>query len=278
MTIFINILAALLLFTTQSHSTAQAQTLDKIKAKGVIVVGTKTDFPPFGYMDAAGNIVGLEPELAADIAKRLGVRLEIVPVTSANRMKFLQEGKIDLMIATMSVTEEREKVVGIITPHYYATRIGLMAPKAKNIRDEGDLKGRTICSLAGAFFNNRLQTEFTQKDLLLFPNLAEIEAALQKNLCDGFVFDDVLLIYKKRSEGNKWDDYEVIEMTEFDPVPWGIAVRLEEKNGPWGRKVSEIVADWLRSEQLLAWEKKWVGQNTTWLQAVSLRMKGEAKR
>lgn len=274
----LGILAAVLFLTAQGNSIAQAQTLEKIKQKGVVVIGTKTDFPPFGHKDAAGNVVGLEPELAADVAKRLGVKLEIVPVTSANRIKFLQEGKIDLMIATMSVTEEREKAVGIITPHYYATRIGVIAPKSKNIRDERDLKGKTICSLAGAFFNSRLQADFTQKELLLFPNITEIEGALQKNLCDGFVFDDVLLIYKKRTEGDKWKDYEVTEMTEFDPVPWGIAVRLEEKNGEWGRKISQIIADWLRSEQLLAWENKWVGQNTTWLKAVSLRMKGSAAR
>ena len=165
---------------------SQADTLDNVKRKGVLVVGTKADYAPFGFLDASGNIVGLEADLAGDVAKRLGVKLELVPVTSANRMQLLQEGKIDLMIATMSVTPEREKAVGIISPHYYATRIGVLAPKSANIKDETDLKGKRICALAGVFFNDRLKTEFTQQDLLVFNSTIDNEAALLADKCVGF--------------------------------------------------------------------------------------------
>ena len=68
-----------------------------------------------------GKIVGFEPDLAADIAKRLGVKLELVPVVASNRIQFLQQGKIDLMIATMSDTPERRKIVDIVEPDYYAS-------------------------------------------------------------------------------------------------------------------------------------------------------------
>src|SRR5712671_5300433 len=80
---------------------AAAQTLDKIKQRGVLVVGTKADYKPFGFRDTSGAIVGFEPDLARDVASRLGVRLELEPVVSSNRMQFLQQGKIDLMLATM---------------------------------------------------------------------------------------------------------------------------------------------------------------------------------
>src|SRR5437764_11226107 len=93
-----------------------AQTLDKVKQRGVIVVGTKADYKPFGFRDTSGAIVGFEPDLARDVADRLGVKLEIEPVVSSNRMQFLQQGKIDLMIATMNDTAERRKTVGIIDP------------------------------------------------------------------------------------------------------------------------------------------------------------------
>src|SRR5437762_90756 len=83
---------------------AQADAMDDIKKKGVLVVGVKTDYPPWGTRDASGNIVGMEPDMAADVAKRLGVKVELVAVVSSNRMQFLQQGKIDLMIATMSDT------------------------------------------------------------------------------------------------------------------------------------------------------------------------------
>lgn len=258
-------------------SATYADTLDNVKKKGVLVVGTKVDYAPFGFKNVEGKPIGLEPDLAADVARRLGVKLELVPVTSANRMNFLQEGKIDLMIATMSVSDEREKVVGIINPHYYATRVSVIAHKDAQMHDEADLDGKRICSLAGAFFNARLQAEFTHQDLILFKSVPEIEAALAQRQCVGFVFDDVLLIYKKRTEAEKWRDYDLIELTEFDPVPWGIAVRLEEKNTAWGKLISSIVTDWLRTDTLLNLENKWLSQNTTWLKAVHIKMSGAHK-
>ena len=63
-----------------------AQTLDKIKQRGVLVVGTKADYKPFGFRDPSGAIVGLEPDIAKLVADKLGVKLEIEPVVSSNRM------------------------------------------------------------------------------------------------------------------------------------------------------------------------------------------------
>ncbi|MBO0754022.1 MAG: transporter substrate-binding domain-containing protein, partial [Bradyrhizobiaceae bacterium] len=104
-----------------------AQTLDKIRERSVVVVGTKADYKPFGFRDPTGAIVGFEPDLAKDVAERLGVRLELEPVVSANRMQFLQQGKIDLMLATMNVTDERRRTVGIVEPSYYASGVNVFA-------------------------------------------------------------------------------------------------------------------------------------------------------
>src|SRR5215216_5581139 len=81
---------------------ASAQTLDKIMSRGVLVVGTKADYKPFGFRDPSGAIVGFEPDIGKEVADKLGVKLELEPVVSSNRMQFLQQGKIDLMIATMN--------------------------------------------------------------------------------------------------------------------------------------------------------------------------------
>jgi len=145
---------------------ASADQLEEIKKKGVLVVGVKTDYPPWGMRDTAGAIVGMEPEMAADVAKRLGVKLELVSVVSSNRMQFLQQGKIDLMIATMSDTPERRKVVGIVDPVYYASGVAIMANKKANIKSAADLKGKPVCALQGAFYNNDLQPNTPVKTLL----------------------------------------------------------------------------------------------------------------
>ncbi|MEO6895474.1 MAG: transporter substrate-binding domain-containing protein, partial [Caldimonas sp.] len=100
----VSIVAAAAVLALAGVTSARADALADIKSKGVLVVGTKADYRPFGFIDPSGKIVGFEPDLAADVAKRLGVKLELVPVVSSNRMQFLQQGKIDLMIATMSDT------------------------------------------------------------------------------------------------------------------------------------------------------------------------------
>src|SRR5262249_51760838 len=105
---------------------AHATSIDEIKARGVLIAGAKTDYPPYGFTDSTGAIAGFEPDLAADLAKQLGVGLKILPVLSSNRIEMLKSGAIDLVIATMSITEERRKEAGIVDPPYYAAGAGLL--------------------------------------------------------------------------------------------------------------------------------------------------------
>lgn len=262
-------LAALSLNVTPSSADALAE----IKAKGTLIVGVKADYPPYGFRDSSGKIVGFEPDMAADMAKRLGVALELVPVVASNRMQFLQQGKIDLMIATMSINDERRKAVGIVEPAYYASGVAILVNKKANVKSAADLKGKPVCAIQGSFYNSRIQSEFTGRDLVAFKGVPENEQALLNGDCVGFVYDDTLLIYKKRAEGAKWADFDVLELTEFDPQPWAVAVKLEERGGPWGKFVSSVLTDWLKSGTLLALEKKWLGQNTKWLEAATAAAK-----
>src|SRR5438445_11799069 len=78
-----------------------AQTLEKIKQRGTLIVGSKADYKPFGFRDPSGAIVGFEPDIAKLVADKLGVKLEIEPVVSSNGMQFLQQGKTHRMIPTM---------------------------------------------------------------------------------------------------------------------------------------------------------------------------------
>src|SRR4051794_27930024 len=134
-------------------SPSAAQTLDKIKSRGVLVVGTKADYKPFGFRDPSGAIVGFEPDLAKEIADKLGVKLEIEPVVSSNRMQFLQQGKIDLMIATMNDKPERRQAVGIVDPLYYASGVNVLANRKAALKSWDQLKGQKICGIQGAWYN-----------------------------------------------------------------------------------------------------------------------------
>ncbi|HLH88455.1 MAG TPA: transporter substrate-binding domain-containing protein [Xanthobacteraceae bacterium] len=232
---------------------AAAQTLDKIKKDGVLVVGTKADYKPFGFRDPSGGIIGFEPDLAREVADRLHVKLQLEPVVSSNRMQFLQQGKIDLMIATMNDTPERRKIVGIVEPDYYASGVNVFAVKKAALKSWAQLKGQKVCAIQGAWYNKPISEQYGA-EIVAFKGTAEAETALQQGNCVGFVYDDTYFV--DHLNDPKWAAYEM-PLESIDVVPWGLAVKLEEVNGPWGQFISNIEKDWHKSGKLIALEAKW---------------------
>lgn len=247
---------------------AAAETLSDIVARGEIVVGSKADYQPYGFRDKDGRIVGIEPDLAADVAARLGVRLRLEPVTPANRIQMLEDGKVDLLIATMSITEERSKAVSFVSPAYYASGIAGLALSGSGIRSEADLKGKTVCAVKGNVANEELQTVYVQKELETFDTIPEAAQALRERRCATFVYDHAALRQMKKSAPAAWRDYDLIEFTAIDPLPWGIAVKWEDRPGPLTRILSKIVLDWHTSGRLAQLEQKWLGKNSRWVAGI----------
>jgi polar amino acid transport system substrate-binding protein len=122
---------------------ASAATPEEIKASGTLRVGVLTDYPPFGGTDAQQQPAGYDADVAKLMAKSLGVKLELVPVTGPNRIPYLLTNKIDVLIATFGITAERSKQVLFSNP-YSALTIYVLAPKSMNIKTPEDLKGVSI--------------------------------------------------------------------------------------------------------------------------------------
>jgi polar amino acid transport system substrate-binding protein len=121
----------------------KATTLQDIKKKGVLVVGALVDYPPFGLLDSSGQATGYDPDIAKEFADTLGVKLQILPVTSANRVQYLLAGQVDLLIASLGITEERLKVVDFSVP-YSGSELAVYGEKSVNVADAAGLAGRTI--------------------------------------------------------------------------------------------------------------------------------------
>jgi polar amino acid transport system substrate-binding protein len=230
---------------------AQSDTIASVKQKGKIVVGVKADYKPFGYTDPSGKIVGLEIDLANDIAKRLGVQIELVPVIAANRMEFLKQGKIDLMIATMAYRPDRAEVVGIPQPFYYAGAAMVFAKKNSGLKSWTDLKGKKICGIQGAYYNRRTGEEFGA-ELVVFKGVTEAMAALEGGNCVGTVFDTTY--FAGLAGEPKWADYAMV-LSAIDPEPWGMGVRKEDTR--FAQYVSDVSKEWHKTGFILDLEKKW---------------------
>jgi polar amino acid transport system substrate-binding protein len=248
--------AALGLAAVHAAPAAAQDTIAQIKQKGTIVVGVKNDYKPWGFLDPSGKIIGLEIDLIDDVAKKLGgVKVEMIPVTAANRMEFLQQGRIDMIVATMGDTEARRKVVGMIEPNYYAGATNVLAPKSANLKQWADLKGRKVCAVQGAYYNRRV-SEMYAPDMVVFPAVPDALNALQGGNCIAFLFDDTLIVSTLSGGDPKWANYEMPLMSE-DPQLWAIGVRLGDLDAPFGKLLKEMSLDWHKSGRLLELERKW---------------------
>ncbi len=229
----------------------------KVLDRGKLVVGFKADYKPWGFRDPSGKLVGMEVDMAQDVADALGVKLELVPVQSSNRMQFLQQGKIDLMIATMSDKANRRKVVGIPSPNYYTSGTNVLAKKGV-VSKWSDLKGKPVCGKQGAFYNKQISKKYGAK-IVAFVGNAEAKQALRDGKCVAWVYDDSSIMADLAS--GQYDDYEMPMKTE-DDNPWGLAVPLGELNGIWGNFMSGMIYNWHSSGRLIELEKKWGIQST----------------
>ena len=257
------IAASVLMFGSVTVSAAQCtnDVWNKVMSRGKLVVGVKADYKPWGFRDESGAIVGMEIDMAQLVADAMGVELETIAVQSSNRMQFLEQGKIDMMIATMSDRPDRRKIVGITLPNYYTSGTNVMSPKALSLGNWEDLRGKPVCGKQGAFYN-KIVNERYGAEVVAFTGNAEAKQALRDKKCIAWVYDDSSIM-SDLSSGN-WNDFEM-PLSSEDDNPWGLAVPLAEKDCVFGHFMSGLTYNWHSSGKLIELEKKWGIQATQYL-------------
>jgi len=124
---------------------AHAQSaLDQIARTKTVRIGVPADYPPYGFVGPDMQPQGLDIDMARYIAAGLGARAELVPVTSTNRVPYLQTGKVDVMVSTLARNAEREKVIDFTKTAYSPFISGVYASKDLGIRSMADLSGKSI--------------------------------------------------------------------------------------------------------------------------------------
>ena len=136
-------LCAAVLTCTIAPQAANAQALDRILKDKKIRITAEVTSPPFGILDKDNKPTGSEIETARQLAKDLGVELELVQVTGPQRIPALLSDRADLAISSLSITTERAKSVWFSSPHG-ALSIVIGAPKNVNIKSAADLAGKKI--------------------------------------------------------------------------------------------------------------------------------------
>jgi polar amino acid transport system substrate-binding protein len=229
-----------------------ADSFETAKQRGTLIVGVKADYKPFGFRDPSGTIVGIEPDLAADVAKRMGLKLELVPVVSANRIEFLQQGKVDLLIATVSDTPERRKVFQAIDPQYYSDFVNVLIAKKANITSWEQLKGKPLCATSGAWYNKDVARTYGA-EIVAFDGSEKPLFALKQGNCVGYVYDQTFIQGKLLDD--QWKADFAMPLKGVMEAPWTMAVATG--NDKFKTFLEDTTKDWMKSGAIVNAEKKW---------------------
>ena len=214
-------LATALIATVAAPAGAQS-TLETVKKRGKLIAGVKTDFPPFGTVDAAVKNVDFDVDVAHRFAKALfndDNQVELVAVTSGNRIPFLQSSKIDIIIATVTITDERRQVVEFSEPYFMSGSL-ILVPKASAVKSLDELGGKTVAVIQGAIQDKDVEQLQPKASRVKFGKVSEAVLALKGGRADAYVHDDIVILSLAKENA----DLKAVGKT-FVPRPYGIAVR-----------------------------------------------------
>lgn len=205
--------------------------LSRVLCTKTLRVGVRTGYPPFAYED--GNILqGFEIDLARHLAASLGVTPVFVVVTPANRLALLGEGRIDLVLATMGHTLQRDQEAIFVRPHYYQSQTIVLGRKELQIGGLVKLRGNTVCVTVGNSTNAELSVNGAH--LKLFDRAASLVDELRLGGCSLVAQDDSFFASYLQQPA-----FAAAYDTKFGfaPLPWGVAVSREG-----GARLADVLA------------------------------------
>nr|WP_052115909.1 transporter substrate-binding domain-containing protein [Paraburkholderia xenovorans] len=236
-------------------NTAHADaTLDRIKSRGTLVVGVVLD-GTYGSLDpVTRKPVGYNVELGESLASHLGVKFEAVEVTPPNRVQFLQQGKVDVLIASMQYTKERDEILSYVPTPFEQIGGSAMVHKGSGIHDWKDLRDKPVCVSQGSNYTKPLIEQYGAQ-VKAFKGMPEALLALRGGSCVASVHVTPGIQARLASSSGEWKDYESPIATQLVPSPSVIWVRKGQTDTV--AALDRIVKNWHRTGFLIDEGNRW---------------------
>jgi glutamate transport system substrate-binding protein len=209
----------------EGASFAEGSTMARLKEAGKVRVGTKFDQPLFGLKNLEGKPEGFDVEIAKLIAGEMGIQasnIEWVETVSANREPFIQQNKVDFVVATYTINDKRKEVVDFAGPYYEAGQ-DIMVAKGNPLGIGGpdDLAGKKVCSVTGSTPAENIRTNYPEAELTEFDVYSKCAEALKNGQVEAVTTDNVILL------GLISKDQEAFELVgkPFTKEPYGIGLK-----------------------------------------------------
>jgi glutamate transport system substrate-binding protein len=209
----------------EGASFAEGTTMARLKDAGKVTVGTKFDQPLFGLKNLEGKPEGFDVEIAKLIAGELGIsadNINWVETVSANREPFIQQGKVDFVVATYTINDERKQIVDFAGPYYEAGQDIMVAKgNPEGIAGPDDLAGKKVCSVTGSTPAENIRENYPEADLTEFDVYSKCAEALKNGQVQAVTTDNVILL------GLISQDEESFELVgkPFTKEPYGIGLK-----------------------------------------------------
>lgn len=237
--------------------TAKTNTLEEIKKRDKLVAGVKYDTNLFGLKDPKDNEVkGFDIDIAKEIAKHIlgdPEKIELKEVTSKTRMPLLNNGDIDMIIATMTITEERAKEVDFSEVYFDAGQ-SLLVHVDSPITGVEDLDGKTVIAVKGSTSAQNIREHAPDATVDEYENYAEAFTALKSGKGDALTTDNSILLGMQEQDAN----YHLVGEL-FTDEPYGVAVRKGDKE--FLDEINKVLADLEESGRYDEIYEKWFGES-----------------
>jgi glutamate transport system substrate-binding protein len=228
-------------------------TMADLQEAGEITIGVKYDVPPFGLNNPqTGEVEGFDVDLGNYIADRLGVEPVFREATSDNRIPLLVDGTIDLILSTMTITEERDLEIDFSEPYYVANG-DVLVPEGSDIQSLDDLNGNTVCTALGSTYQETIKKEAPDAQLRLVDLYSECFDQVQTGQVDAVSTDNVILTGMTIQD----DSLQLLDL-DYTTEPYGAGIT--EGDTEMKQFVDESVAEFIDSGTWQETYDEWVGQ------------------
>ena len=199
-------------------------TMAQIQQRGKLVIGVKYDVPLMGLLDPVSKKVdGFDVAIGKEVGKALGLRedqIEFVEAITANRIPYLQEDKVDLIISTMTINAERKQQIDFARPYYLAGQSILVRASDNSIRGVNDLNGKNVCSVQASTSERNVREKAPQANLTSLTTYSACVQAMKDGRVQAVSTDDIIL------SGFAAVDRELkLVGGQFTTEPYGIGIK-----------------------------------------------------
>jgi len=233
-------------------SAAPQSALQNVLQRGTLRVGDCLSFAPFGFYDKEGNPDGYDVDLAKALAKEMGVKLEMVNTTSANRIPNLQTNKVDVVFCNFTRNLERAKEIGFTSPYVVASE-ALLVRKNSGIQSAQDMEGKTIATVKGSTNGDEVRDLGINVKIQEYDSSQAAILAVKQGQADAMIEDTNFLTYQAKLDPTLTVTNEALVPLEYN------AFGVKQGDQVWINYLNEFLFEINASGENAQLYQKWFG-------------------